>query len=55
YRVEFYELRWANLQQLLENTIDAKLIKKTKNLDPSILKSAKTKDKFIGSILVEFE
>ncbi|TKX30549.1 peptidoglycan D,L-carboxypeptidase Pgp1 [Campylobacter estrildidarum] len=55
YRVEFYELRGANLQQLLENTSDSKLIKKAKILDPSILRTARAKDKFIGSILVEFE
>ncbi|TKX31676.1 peptidoglycan D,L-carboxypeptidase Pgp1 [Campylobacter aviculae] len=55
YRVEFYELRGANLQQLLEKSVDAKLIKKVKNLDFYTVRTAKTKDKFIGSILVEFE
>lgn len=55
YRVEFYELREANLQQSLENSIESKLIKNAKILDLATLKTAKAKDKFIGSILVEFE
>ncbi|AJP35770.1 hypothetical protein UC78_1288 [Campylobacter jejuni subsp. jejuni] len=55
YRVEFYELRGANLQQLLEANINSKLIKNTKNLDLNTLKMARSKDKFLGSILVEFE
>ncbi len=55
YRVEFYELREANLQQSLEDSIESKLIKNAKILDLSTLKTARSKDKFIGSILVEFE
>lgn len=55
YRVEFYELRGANLQQLLEANINSKLIKNAKNLDLNTLKMARSKDKFLGSILVEFE
>lgn len=55
YRVEFYELREANLQQSLEDSIESKLIKNAKILDLATLKTAKAKDKFIGSILVEFE
>ncbi|EAI5931758.1 deacylase [Campylobacter coli] len=55
YRVEFYELREANLQQSLEDNIESKLIKNAKILDLATLKTAKAKDKFIGSILVEFE
>ncbi|EAI3898593.1 deacylase [Campylobacter coli] len=55
YRVEFYELREVNLQQSLEDSIESKLIKNAKILDLATLKTAKAKDKFIGSILVEFE
>ena len=55
YRVEFYELRGANLQQLLEANTNSKLIKNAKTLDLNTLKSARMKDKFLGSILVEFE
>ncbi|EPI8488464.1 deacylase, partial [Campylobacter jejuni] len=55
YRVEFYELRGANLQQLLEANTNSKLIKNAKNLDLNTLKMARSKDKFLGSILVEFE
>ncbi|EFS3143635.1 deacylase [Campylobacter coli] len=55
YRVEFYELREANLQQSLEDSTESKLIKNAKILDLATLKTAKAKDKFIGSILVEFE
>nr|WP_057042689.1 M99 family carboxypeptidase catalytic domain-containing protein [Campylobacter jejuni] len=55
YRVEFYELRGANLQQLLEANTNSKLIKNAKNLDLNTLKVARSKDKFLGSILVEFE
>lgn len=55
YRVEFYELRGANLQQLLEVNTNSKLIKNAKNLDLNTLKMARSKDKFLGSILVEFE
>ena len=55
YRVEFYELRWANFQQLLEQNTNSKLIKNAKSLDISTMKTAKMKDKFIGSFLVEFE
>lgn len=53
--MEFYELRGANLQQLLEANINSKLIKNAKNLDLNTLKMARSKDKFLGSILVEFE
>lgn len=38
YRAEFYELRGANLQQLLEANINSKLIKNAKNLDLNTLK-----------------
>lgn len=55
YRVEFYELRGANLQQLLEGDAGNKLIKNAKILDIGTLKTASKKDKFLGSILVEFE
>ncbi len=55
YRVEFYELRGANLQQFLENSVESKLIKNAKMLDLATLRTARAKDKFIGSILVEFE
>ncbi|HED6214244.1 TPA: hypothetical protein R5X22_001736 [Campylobacter coli] len=55
YRVEFYELRGANLQQFLENSVESKLIKNAKMLDLATLRTARSKDKFIGSILVEFE
>ncbi len=55
YRVEFYELRYANLQQLLEETTHSKMIKNAKILDLATLKTARSKDKFIGSFLVEFE
>ncbi|EOJ9065471.1 deacylase, partial [Campylobacter coli] len=55
YRVEIYELRGANLQQFLENSVESKLIKNAKMLDLATLRTARAKDKFIGSILVEFE
>jgi len=55
YRVEFYELRGAYLQQLLEYDGNDKIIKNAKILDINILKTADKKDKFLGSILVEFE
>ncbi|XGQ70872.1 M99 family carboxypeptidase catalytic domain-containing protein [Campylobacter hepaticus] len=55
YRVEFYELRGANLQQLLEVNTNSKLIKNAKALDLNTLKIAKSKDKFLGTVLVEFE
>ncbi|MCC3034540.1 hypothetical protein LKX47_09240, partial [Campylobacter jejuni] len=34
---------------------NSKLIKNAKNLDLNTLKMARSKDKFLGSILVEFE
>lgn len=55
YRVELYELRGANLQQLLEANTNSKLIKNAKNLNLNTLKMARSKDKFLGSILVEFK
>lgn len=56
YRVEFYELRGANLQeQFLKQNEKDKLIKNVKIPNMQILKSASKKDKFLGSILVEFE
>ena len=55
YRVEFYELRGANLQQLLEYKKGDKIIKNAKMLDVNTLKEAARKDKFLGSMLVEFE
>lgn len=55
YRVEFYEMRWARFQQLLDYKKGDKLIKNAKTLDLATLKSAASKDKFLGSVLVEFE
>ncbi|EAI6211074.1 deacylase [Campylobacter upsaliensis] len=55
YRVEFYELRGANLQQLLEYQKGTKVIKNAKMPDISTLKEAARKDKFLGSVLVEFQ
>lgn len=55
YRIEFYEMRWARFQQLLDYRKGDKLIKNAKTLDLATLKSAASKDKFLGSILVEFE
>ncbi|MCX2683506.1 deacylase [Campylobacter sp. MIT 21-1685] len=54
YRVEFYELRGAVLPQILANTETKKLIKNVKT-EVYTLKLASKKDKFLGSILVEFE
>ncbi|KAA6224574.1 MULTISPECIES: M99 family carboxypeptidase catalytic domain-containing protein [unclassified Campylobacter] len=55
YRVEFYELRSAKLPQLLEYESGSKFIKNTKPIDMSLIQKAGKKDKFLGSILVEFE
>lgn len=55
YRVEFYELRGAGLPQLLEYDSGNKIITNTRDLDESTVVSANSKDKFLGSILVEFE
>lgn len=55
YRVEFYELRKANLEQNNTQKAGEKLIKNPSKLSEKSLQSIKEKDKFIGSILVEFE
>lgn len=55
YRVEFYELRGAKLPQILEYTEPKKLINNAKTPDIYTLELASKKDKFLGSILVEFE
>lgn len=55
YRVEFYELKNANLNdQILNNNNSLKAIKRV-NISDKDFKSAQNKDKFIGMILVEFE
>ena len=55
YRVEFYELRNANLEQQATITKANKIIKNAKPLNTRIYEKTKEKDKFLGLILVEFE
>lgn len=56
YRVEFYELRAANLvHQPLKQNSSAKFIKNAPLLSTQEHEKAMKKDKFLGSILVEFE
>lgn len=55
YRVEFYELRGANFAQILPYSSGKKLIKNAPLLSVKTLQDAAKKDKFLGSILVEFE
>lgn len=55
FRVEFYELRWAMLDQQAVSYIDDKIIKNAQEPSIKIYEEAKNKDKFLGSILVEFE
>lgn len=55
YRVEFYELKNANLaDQALEKKTNFKEIKKA-NIPAKAIEKAEQKDKFIGMILVEFQ
>ncbi|EGK8037630.1 deacylase [Campylobacter lari] len=55
YRVEFYELKNANLaDQVLERKTNFKEIKKA-NIPAKAIEKAEQKDKFIGMILVEFQ
>lgn len=55
YRVEFYELKNANLEdQILARTHASKEIKDAK-IPVNAIEKAKQKDKFIGMILVEFQ
>ncbi|MBX2078967.1 deacylase [Campylobacter peloridis] len=55
FRVEFYELKNANLaEQVLEKRINSKEIKKV-NIPTTAIEKAEQKDKFIGMILVEFQ
>ncbi len=55
YRVEFYELKNANLSdQILEKNSKFKEIKKV-NIPTKDIEKAEKKDKFIGMILVEFQ
>ncbi len=55
YRVEFYELRGADLPQLLEYDSKSKIISNIPDLDEKDIVAANSKDRFLGSILVEFE
>ncbi len=55
FRVEFYELRWAMLDQQAVSHIDDKIIKNAQEPSIKTYEEAKNKDKFLGSILVEFE
>ncbi|HFU1644657.1 TPA: M99 family carboxypeptidase catalytic domain-containing protein [Campylobacter lari] len=55
YRVEFYELKNANLnEQVLMENKHSKIIKNAK-ISTSAIEKAEQKDKFIGMILVEFQ
>ncbi|TQR60355.1 M99 family carboxypeptidase catalytic domain-containing protein [Campylobacter troglodytis] len=55
FRVEFYELRGAKLEQQSFQESFKKLIKNPPQQGNEIYNQAKRKDKFLGSILVEFE
>lgn len=55
FRVEFYELRYARLEQQITTTQADKIIKNTKTISTQIHAQTLEKDKFVGSILVEFE
>ena len=55
FRVEFYELRWAMLDQQAVSHRDDKIIKNAQEPSIKTYEEAKNKDKFLGSILVEFE
>lgn len=55
YRVEFYELRSANLEQQATEKKANKVIKNAKPLSEQTYIKAKQKDKFLGLILVEFQ
>lgn len=55
FRVEFYELRYARLEQQITTTQADKIIKNTKTISTQIHAQTLQKDKFVGSILVEFE
>ncbi len=55
FRVEFYELRWSMLTQQAVPSIASKIIKNPPQIDIETHKKASEKDRFIGSILVEFE
>ncbi|ELV3596390.1 hypothetical protein SFH20_001251 [Campylobacter lari] len=55
YRVEFYELKNANLnEQVLMENKHSKIIKNAK-ISTSAIEKAEQKDKFLGMILVEFQ
>lgn len=55
FRVEFYELRGANLEQRVSNETFSKTVKNAPQIPAHIYAKAREKDKFLGSILVEFE
>lgn len=55
FRVEFYELRTAHLPQQLSPKPSAKRIKNPPQIDINTYNQAMRKDKFLGSILIEFE
>ncbi|TQR33848.1 deacylase [Campylobacter sp. MIT 99-7217] len=55
FRVEFYELRHANISQELPAIPFNKIIKDPPIINTEVYKQAQNKDKFLGSILVEFE
>lgn len=55
YRVEFYELKNANLnEQILTKNTHTKEIKNV-DISNNLIEKAEQKDKFLGMILVEFE
>lgn len=55
FRVEFYELRWAMLSQEAVFVQSQKIIKNAPQPSIQTHEEAKNKDRFLGSILVEFE
>ena len=55
FRVEFYELRHADLNQQLLPTTNSKTIDNAPYLSDRQYQEALKKDKFLGSILVEFK
>lgn len=55
FRVEFYELRYADLPQQLFPKNNSKTIDKAPYISDAQFKEALKKDKFLGSILVEFK
>ena len=55
FRIEFYELRYADLLNQITYLPSNKIIKNAPMPSEAVYKQALKKDKFLGSILVEFE